>query len=91
MFVLNTLPESISVAKTPGWLERNWWRVSDNTIDCSPDQMDEVSANHFVINIDNLPSDANRAPPLSGMVSGYFVSFVFVFVFVFFYFGVELK
>ncbi|XP_038051812.1 gamma-aminobutyric acid type B receptor subunit 1-like [Patiria miniata] len=57
----------------PGWLEWHWWRKTDASIDCSVEQMDEAVAYHFAVNIDNLPSDANRAPSLSGMTSRKFL------------------
>ncbi|XP_071790355.1 gamma-aminobutyric acid type B receptor subunit 1-like [Asterias amurensis] len=57
----------------PGWLEKNWWREPDDSIDCTVEQMDEATANYFGIDIDTLPTDNNRRPSLAGLTTSEFL------------------
>ncbi|XP_033640833.1 gamma-aminobutyric acid type B receptor subunit 1-like [Asterias rubens] len=56
-----------------GWLESNWWQVPDDSIDCTLEQMDEVTANQFAVYINNLPPDETRTPSISGLTTGEFL------------------
>ncbi|XP_038052380.1 gamma-aminobutyric acid type B receptor subunit 1-like [Patiria miniata] len=44
----------------PGWFEVMWWRKPDDSIDCTVDQMDEVVAHTFQVNIIALPTGRDK-------------------------------
>ena len=58
-----------------GWLGAGWWRQPDDSINCTQQEMDDVTSNHFDINIDSLPLDSYRGRTVSGLVR--FISYYF--------------
>ncbi|XP_033640706.1 gamma-aminobutyric acid type B receptor subunit 1-like [Asterias rubens] len=58
----------------PGWYNPLWWRVPDDSIDCTIEQMDEATAYHFAVFIDALPPRGSRGPSITGLTSETFLS-----------------
>ena len=66
-FVFCIFPDIVSPNHV-GWLHENWWRDPDDSIDCTPAELDEAVADYLGVYSDNFPSDEGRTPTISGLV-----------------------
>ncbi|XP_022106745.1 gamma-aminobutyric acid type B receptor subunit 1-like isoform X2 [Acanthaster planci] len=53
----------------PGWFATGWWRIPDDSIDCTIDQMDEVTAYSFGVAGVYLPVTGSRKPSVAGLTA----------------------
>ncbi|XP_071804599.1 gamma-aminobutyric acid type B receptor subunit 2-like [Asterias amurensis] len=53
----------------PGWYESNWWKVADDSIDCTEKEMEGATNGLFGYIFESSPSEANRRPSVSGLTS----------------------
>ena len=54
-----------------GWYESNWWKVADDSIDCTEKEMEGATNGLFGYIFESSPSEANRRPSVSGLVRNY--------------------
>ncbi|XP_022105910.1 gamma-aminobutyric acid type B receptor subunit 1-like isoform X2 [Acanthaster planci] len=53
----------------PGWFEAGWWRTPDESITCTLDQMDEVTAYSFGVSAVGLPLAGKRKLSVAGLTT----------------------